>query len=353
MAELTYKDAGVDTDEGARAVEAIRADVRSTYRPEVVGDIGGFGGLFSAAALKDMDDPLLVSGTDGVGTKLALAQRFDRHEGVGIDLVAMCANDILTCGAEPLFFLDYVAVGKLESEQMARIVSGIAAGCRQAGCALVGGEMAEHPGVMAADDYDLSGFCVGAVDRPKMVGPHLVRAGDVILGLASTGVHSNGFSLVRRAITDRASDDYLTQRRPELEDRSLLDALLMPTRIYVPSVQAVREAGLPVHALAHITGGGITENLDRALPDGLDAVVERGSWDNQSVIEFVMKAAELSEEQAYKTFNMGIGMAVICAPEDAGDIARVLEEHDERVWRIGAIEPSADGGHATGKVVYR
>ncbi|MGN0034346.1 MAG: AIR synthase-related protein, partial [Coriobacteriales bacterium] len=159
--------------------------------------------------------------------------------------------------------------------------------------------------------------------------------------------------LVRRAITDRASDDYLTQRRPELEDRSLLDALLMPTRIYVPSVQAVREAGLPVHALAHITGGGITENLDRALPDGLDAVVERGSWDNQSVIEFVMKAAELSEEQAYKTFNMGIGMAVICAPEDAGDIARVLEEHDERVWRIGAIEPSADGGHATGKVVYR
>jgi phosphoribosylformylglycinamidine cyclo-ligase len=353
MAELTYKDAGVDVDEGARAVEAIRADVRSTYRPEVVGDIGGFGGLFSAAAFKGMDDPLLVSGTDGVGTKLALAQRFDRHDGVGIDLVAMCVNDILTCGAEPLFFLDYVAVGKLDSAQMQRIVGGVAEGCRQAGCALVGGEMAEHPGVMDPSDYDLSGFCVGVVDRPKMIGPHLVRDGDVVLGLASTGIHSNGFSLVRRAVTDRASEDYMTQRRPELDDHTLLDALLAPTRIYVRSVRAVLDAGLPVHALAHITGGGITENLSRSLPDGLDAVISRGSWDVHPVISFVQKAAELSDEQAFRTFNMGIGMALVCAPEDVDAIAAILEDRGERVWRIGVIAPSDQGQRAAGKVVYR
>lgn len=353
MVELTYKDAGVDTSEGARAVDAIRDAVRSTYRDEVVGDIGGFGGLFSAAALKKMDDPLLVSGTDGVGTKLAIAQRFERHEGVGVDLVAMCANDILACGAEPLFFLDYVAVGKLDASQMEHIVGGIAEGCRQAGCALVGGEMAEHPGVMAPDDYDLSGFCVGAVDRKDMIGPQLVREDDVVLGLASSGIHSNGYSLVRRAITDKASEDYMTQKREELDGRSLLDALLEPTRIYVNPIKAVEAVGLPIHALAHITGGGITENLDRALPEGLDAVIEKGSWKIPSIIGFVTKAAELSEQQAFKTFNMGIGMALICDPDDAQDIEEVLVEHGEKVQRIGTIEASAQGSRAKGKVVYR
>jgi phosphoribosylformylglycinamidine cyclo-ligase len=353
MVELTYKDAGVDTAEGARAVDAIRDAVRSTYRDEVVGDIGGFGGLFSAAALKDMDEPLLVSGTDGVGTKLALAQRFDRHDGVGIDLVAMCANDILACGAEPLFFLDYVAVGKLDSGSMARIVGGIAEGCRRAGCALVGGEMAEHPGVMDADDYDLSGFCVGVVDRKDMIGPQLVREGDVILGLASTGIHSNGYSLVRRAITDKASEDYMTRKRDELGKRSLIDALLEPTRIYVKSVRSVLAAGLPIHALAHITGGGITENLDRALPEGLDAAIQLGTWDIPSVITFVSKAAELSQEQALKTFNMGIGMAVMCDEADVDAITSVLEDNGERIWRIGVIEKSAQGARAKGQVVYR
>ena len=199
---VTYKDAGVDTAEGARAVERIREAVRSTYRPEVIGDIGGFGGLFSAAAFKDMDDPVMVSGTDGVGTKLKLAQLLDKHDTVGIDLVAMCANDILVSGAEPLFFLDYVAVGKLDSERMGAIVGGIAEGCRQSGCALIGGEMAEHPGTMDPDDYDLSGFCVGVVDRPKMITGELVKPGDVVLGLASSGLHSNGFSLVRRAVVE-------------------------------------------------------------------------------------------------------------------------------------------------------
>jgi phosphoribosylformylglycinamidine cyclo-ligase len=352
MAELTYKDAGVDIAEGARAVDAIRNAVQSTYRDEVVGDIGGFGGLFSAVALKDMDEPLLVSGTDGVGTKLAIAQRFDRHDDVGIDLVAMCANDILTCGAEPLFFLDYVAVGKLDSAQMARIVGGIAAGCRQAGCALIGGEMAEHPGVMDPDDYDLSGFCVGVVDRKKMIGPDLVREGDAIIGLASSGIHSNGFSLVRRAITNKASEEYMTRKRKELDGRSLLDALLEPTRIYVKSIQAVQKAGLPIHALAHITGGGITENLNRALPAGLDAHITLGSWDVPPVITFVTKAAEMSFSQALKTFNMGIGMAVICAEIFADDFMDALSGQGERVWRIGTVRKSEQGSKAAGQVIY-
>ena len=297
MAELTYKDAGVDIAEGARAVDAIRNAVQSTYRDEVVGDIGGFGGLFSAVALKDMDEPLLVSGTDGVGTKLAIAQRFDRHDDVGIDLVAMCANDILTCG-------------------------------------------------------DLSGFCVGVVDRKKMIGPDLVREGDAIIGLASSGIHSNGFSLVRRAITNKASEEYMTRKRKELDGRSLLDALLEPTRIYVKSIQAVQKAGLPIHALAHITGGGITENLNRALPAGLDAHITLGSWDVPPVITFVTKAAEMSFSQALKTFNMGIGMAVICAEIFADDFMDALSGQGERVWRIGTVRKSEQGSKAAGQVIY-
>ncbi len=350
--EVTYKHAGVDTREGARAVDAIRDAVKSTYREEVVGDIGGFGGLFSAAALKGMEDPLLVSGTDGVGTKLALAQRFDKHDAVGIDLVAMCANDILACGAEPLFFLDYVAIGKIEAEHVARIVGGIAEGCRQAGCALIGGEMAEHPGVMAADDYDLSGFCVGVVDRPKMIDPAQVKAGDVVLGLASSGIHSNGFSLVRRALTDQKSDKKLLKAREDLNGGSIIDALLAPTRIYVKSILAAIESGAPIHAIAHITGGGITENLNRALPCGLDAVVEWGSWPMLPIIKRVVKAASLSREEALKTFNMGIGMCIVCASEDAGALTETLELQGERVFKIGTIVASEDGEEAPGKVRY-
>ncbi|NTU89161.1 MAG: phosphoribosylformylglycinamidine cyclo-ligase [Actinobacteria bacterium] len=353
MSEITYKEAGVDTQEGARAVDAIRDAVKSTYRDEVVGDIGGFGGLFSAAALKNMQEPLLVSGTDGVGTKLALAQRFDRHDTVGIDLVAMCANDILACGAEPLFFLDYVAIGKLDSGHVARIVGGIAEGCRQAGCALIGGEMAEHPGVMAEDDYDLSGFCVGVVDKPKMLNLENVCEGDAILGLASSGVHSNGFSLVRRALTDGADDDTLLASREDLGGLSLVDALLAPTRIYVRSILGLLASGAPVHALAHITGGGITENLDRALPRGLDAAVVAGTWAIPPVITYVVDAAGLSQEQALRTFNMGIGMAVICDPSDAAAIKETLELHGERVFEIGTIIASDEGRDAKGKVVYR
>ncbi len=345
--QITYKDAGVDIDEGARAVQAIRGAVQSTYRPEVIGDIGGFGGLFSAAAFKDMEDPIMVSGTDGVGTKLQLAQMIDRHDSCGIDLVAMCVNDVLACGAEPLFFLDYVAIGKLKSEQMAKIVGGIAEGCRQANCSLVGGEIAEHPGVMPEDDYDLSGFCVGVVDRPKMIGPELVEEGDVILGMASTGIHSNGFSLVRRAVTEKKSLEELTAPCEELGGTSIMDALLAPTRIYVKSIVNLLKKGLPVHAVAHITGGGITENLDRALPKNLDAQVELGTWDVLPIIDYVIKAAGLSQEQALKTFNMGVGMCVICKPEDAAAIQAELEATGEKVYTIGQVIAGE------GKVVYK
>lgn len=347
MAEqITYKDAGVDIDEGARAVDAIRASVKSTYRPEVIGDIGGFGGLFSAAGIKAMEEPILVSGTDGVGTKLALAQMAGKHDTVGIDLVAMCVNDVLACGAEPLFFLDYVAIGKLRSEHVAQIVEGIAEGCRQAGCALIGGEMAEHPGVMDPDDYDLSGFCVGAVDRPKMLNPADVEAGDVVLGLASTGVHSNGFSLVRRSVTEKLPLEELSAPNSRLGGQSILEALLAPTRIYVKSILRLIRSVAQVHAVAHITGGGITENLNRALPETLDAAIELGSWSCPPVIDYVVDAAGLSREEALKTFNMGVGMCVICAPEVAAQAKEVLEECGETVFEIGKIV------EGSGKVTY-
>ena len=348
MAEqITYKDAGVDIDEGARAVDAIRASVKSTYRPEVIGDIGGFGGLFSAAALKQMDDPILVSGTAGVGTKIALAQMAGKHDTVGIDLVAMCVNDVLACGAEPLFFLDYVAIGKLRSDHISQVVGGIAEGCRQAGCALVGGEMAEHPGVMNPDDYDLSGFCVGAVDRPKMLNPENVAEGDVILGLASTGIHSNGFSLVRRAVTEVMDAGELTVERAELDGVSVLDALLAPTRIYVKSILELRREVPQIHAVAHITGGGITENLNRALNDHVDAQVNEGSWTQPPIIDFVVEKAGLSREEALKTFNCGIGMCVICPPEVERAAIEQLESTGEKVFKIGSVIPG------DGKVVYR
>jgi phosphoribosylformylglycinamidine cyclo-ligase len=342
----TYRDAGVDTAEGARAVSAIRAMVQSTYRREVIGDIGGFGGLFSIAAAKDMDDPVLVSGTDGVGTKLVLAQMLDKHDTVGIDLVAMCVNDILASGAEPLFFLDYVAVGKLVAERMERIVAGIAEGCRQAGCSLVGGEMAEHPGVMGDDDYDLSGFCVGVVDRAEMVDGSTVESGDVILGLASSGLHSNGFSLVRRVLVD-GRDDALSVPRVDLGGETLGESLLTPTRIYVSAILRLLRAGVPVKAMAHITGGGITENLDRVLPSNLDAAVVPASWRVPQIIQIAVEAAGLSADEALKTFNMGIGFALILDASDAPKAAALLREAGETVYEIGDVI------EGEGRVVYR
>ncbi len=404
---VTYEDAGVDTAEGARAVDAIKQMVAETNRPEVIGGIGGFGGLFSAAAIKDMEDPILISGTDGVGTKLVLAQLLDRHETVGQDLVAMCVNDILASGAEPLFFLDYVAIGHIEAEQMAKIVKGVADGCKLAGCALVGGEMAEHPGVMRPDDYDMAGFAVGVVDRPKMINPENVKAGDVIIGLPSTGVHSNGYSLVRKVIgvdgiipgtpeaeAKRAeleqvleelggislADALLAPTRiyvkpvlellrggapvhalahitgeleqvlEELGGISLADALLAPTRIYVKPVLELLRGGAPVHALAHITGGGITENLNRALPKDVDALVERNGsemgWSVPPVITYVSEHAELAPNEACKTFNMGVGLCIICSADDEAGIVAALENMGEHPFRVGTcIE-------GTGEVKY-
>lgn len=334
--KTTYAEAGVSTAEGARAVDAIKDAVHSTYRKEVIGDIGGFGGLFSIAAAKDMEDPILVSGTDGVGTKLQIARLADKHDTVGIDLVAMCVNDILATGAQPLFFLDYIAVGKLKAEDVSQVVGGIAEGCRQSGCALIGGEMAEHPGVMEDDDYDLSGFCVGLVDRKAMLDPSQVKEGDVLLGLASSGIHSNGYSLVRKVCIEGKTQYELRLEREELEGQSVQDALLTPTRIYVKAVQEVLSSHPDaVHALAHITGGGITENLDRALPDSIDAQVELGSWDIPPIISYVCKAARLDEDDALKTFNMGIGMVLIVDPQQADNVKKTLEGVGERVFTIG------------------
>lgn len=335
---VTYAEAGVDIVEGARAVDAITDTVHSTYRPEVVGDIGGFGGLFSIAAAKDMVDPLLVSGTDGVGTKLKVAQRLGVHDTVGIDLVAMCVNDILATGAEPLFFLDYVAVGKLDAEAMAKIVGGIGEGCRQSGCALIGGEMAEHPGVMDPDDYDLSGFCVGLVDRPRMLDPESVREGDVLIGLASSGLHSNGYSLARKVCIEGRTEEELREAREDLGGQSILEVLLTPTRIYVKPVRAVMEQ-VPggIRALAHITGGGITENLNRALPAGVNAEVDLGTWPIPPVVRFACEQANLSEAEALKTFNMGLGMVLIVDPAAAEAVEAALAAAGEETYRVGRI----------------
>ena len=335
---VTYAEAGVDIVEGARAVDAIKDTVHSTYRPEVVGDIGGFGGLFSIAAAKDMADPLLVSGTDGVGTKLKVAQRLGVHDTVGIDLVAMCVNDILATGAEPLFFLDYVAVGKLDAEAMAKIVGGIGEGCRQSGCALIGGEMAEHPGVMDPDDYDLSGFCVGLVDRPRMLDPESVREGDVLIGLASSGLHSNGYSLARKVCIEGRTEEELREAREDLGGQSILEVLLTPTRIYVKPVRAVMEQ-VPggIRALAHITGGGITENLNRALPAGVNAEVDLGTWPIPPVVRFACEQANLSEAEALKTFNMGLGRVLIVDPAAAEAVEAALAAAGEETYRVGRI----------------
>lgn len=344
---VTYSDAGVDTQAGARAVDAIRDAVRSTYRPEVIGDIGGFGGLFSAAGLRDMRDPVLVSATDGVGTKIRVAQALGKHDTIGIDLVAMCANDIAVSGAEPLFFLDYIAIGKLDSATVEQIVGGIADGCRQAGCSLIGGEMAEHPGVMADDDYDLSGFCVGVVERDRMLDTASVRPGDVILGLASSGLHSNGFSLVRRVLVE-GREEALAIPRVDFGGRTLGEVLLEPTRIYVPAVRRALEAAPhgAIRSIAHITGGGITENLDRALPADCDAHVSLDAWKTPRIFDLIAEEAALGPAEMCRTFNMGIGLAIIADKRRAADIAVALREAGETVFEIGEI---AEG---TGRVVY-
>ena len=341
---LTYADAGVSIDAGNALVKAIGPLARSTARAGADAELGGFGGLFDLRAA-GFSDPLLVAANDGVGTKLKLAIDLNRHDGVGIDLVAMCANDLVVQGAEPLFFLDYFATGALDNDVAQRVVASIAEGCRQAGCALIGGETAEMPGMYAAGDYDLAGFCVGAVERGELIDGSKVAPGDAIVGIASCGVHSNGFSLVRRIIADRGWD--LTAEVSFLRGASLGEALLEPTRIYVRSLLPLVRDGL-IHGLAHITGGGLLENVPRVLPKGLRATIDVNSWEFPPLFAFLQEGGAIAPEEMARTFNCGIGMVVIVAASDADAVTARLQDCGEGAFVIGRVEPGARGCTVTG-----
>ena len=336
---LTYAEAGVSIDAGNALVKTIGPLAKSTSRPGADAQLGGFGGFFDLKAA-GYSDPLLVAANDGVGTKLKLAIETGRHDGVGIDLVAMCANDLIVQGAEPLFFLDYYATGKLDNDVAAQVVASIAEGCRQAGCALIGGETAEMPGLYAASDYDLAGFCVGAVERDKVLTGGNIEAGDIVLGLASSGVHSNGFSLVRKIIVQQGWD--LARGFPAEDGRTLGDALLTPTRIYVRSLLQLVQGG-HIKALAHITGGGILENIPRVLSDGCHAIVETDRWDLPLLFQLLQEGGNIAPEEMARTFNCGIGMVVIVGTDQADDVARKLENANETVFQIGRIEAGSKG----------
>ena len=316
----SYRDAGVNIEAGYEGVKLMKEHVARTMIPGVVSDIGGFGGLF-APQLSGMTEPILVSGTDGVGTKIRIAQRMNKHDTVGIDCVAMCVNDIICCGAKPLFFLDYIAIGRNEPEKVATLVSGVAEGCVQSGCALIGGETAEHPGIMAPDDYDLAGFCVGIVDKPKLIDNSKMQAGDVILALPSSGIHSNGYSLVRKVFDVEHAD--LSAYCPEL-GQTLGEALLTPTSIYVKPVLRCMDA-VTVKGMSHITGGGFFENIPRCLPEGLSAKIEKAAVRIQPVFHMLQNRGGISEHDMFNTYNMGVGMAVIVAKEDADKAIAALD----------------------------
>ncbi|OAJ70658.1 phosphoribosylformylglycinamidine cyclo-ligase [Methylobacillus sp. MM3] len=336
---ISYRDAGVDIEAGDALVEDIKPFAKRTMRPEVLAGIGGFGSLFEVP--KKFKNPVLVSGTDGVGTKLKLAFQLNKHDTVGIDLVAMCVNDILVQGAEPLFFLDYFACGKLEVGAAAQVIKGIAAGCEQAGCALVGGETAEMPGMYPPGEYDLAGFSVGAVDKDKIIDGTTIAPGDVVLGLASSGAHSNGYSLVRKLIevSGIAMDS-------DFHGRPFRDVVMEPTRIYVKPLLKLIET-LPVKGMAHITGGGLTENIPRVLPEGVTAELKRGSWTIPPLFGWMQEQGNIAEDEMLRTFNCGIGMAIIVAAEDAERATALLAAEGEQVFRIGVIRTRAAGEHQT------
>ncbi len=334
---LSYRDAGVDIDAGEALVEAIKPYAARTKRPGVLGGLGGFGALFELP-LDRYKQPVLVSGTDGVGTKLKLAIDLQRHDTIGIDLVAMCVNDLVVQGAEPLFFLDYYATGKLDVAVATAVIKGIAAGCEQAGCALVGGETAEMPGLYHAGDYDLAGFAVGVVEKSRLIDGSKVAPGDVLLGIASSGPHSNGYSLIRKIIDVSGAD--LAQ---DFHGRTLGDTLLAPTRIYIkPLLQLF--AQLDVHALAHITGGGLLDNIPRVLPDNTRAVLQSTAWPRPPIFDWLQQHGGVTDTEMHRTFNCGIGMVVIVAAADAERAISQLSAAGETVWRIGAIEAAALGG---------
>jgi phosphoribosylformylglycinamidine cyclo-ligase len=329
----TYREAGVDIDAGNEFVRRITPLVRSTFRPEVLTDLGGFGGLFRFDSAR-YTEPVLVSGTDGVGTKLKIAFLMDRHDTVGIDLVAMCVNDVAVSGAEPLFFLDYLATGKLAVPKAEAIVKGIAEGCRQAGCALIGGETAEMPSFYPEGEYDLAGFAVGVVDRPKIIDGRDIRPGDALIGLASSGLHSNGYSLARRVLFEQGRLT-VSSRLPEL-DRPLGEVLLTPTRIYAKQILGMVTSG-PIRGIAHITGGGLTENLPRIFPKGCGAVIRRGSWPVPPIFAVLQKMGSISDDEMFRVFNMGIGLLLVVPSSAAAEVMTRATELGERAYRLGEI----------------
>ena len=336
----SYAAAGVDVTAGYESVERIKPMVESTYIPGVMGTLGGFGGMF-APDVAGMKKPVLVSGTDGVGTKLRLAQLMDKHDTIGIDCVAMCVNDIICGGAAPLFFLDYIACGKNDPARIAEIVTGITEGCRQSECALVGGETAEHPGLMPDDDYDVAGFSVGIVDEEKIIDGKRLAQGDTLIGLASTGVHSNGFSLVRKVLDVEHAD--LTSPVDQLGGKSLGEALLTPTRIYVKAIKALLKAGVDIHAVSHITGGGFYENVPRMMTDGLTARIQLSSFPKLPIFQLIQDKGNIPERDMYNTFNMGIGMILALPADQAQQALSVLADAGESAYAIGEVVAGADG----------
>ncbi|MFC4102165.1 phosphoribosylformylglycinamidine cyclo-ligase [Paenibacillus xanthanilyticus] len=333
MAEA-YKQAGVDIAAGNEAVERMKKHVKKTFRPEVLTDLGGFGGLFGLNKDK-YEEPVLVSGTDGVGTKLKVAFAMDKHDTIGIDAVAMCVNDIVVQGAEPLFFLDYLACGKVVPEKIEAIVAGIAEGCVQSGCALIGGETAEMPGMYSAEEYDIAGFTVGIVDKKKIIDGKTIAPGDAVIGLASSGIHSNGYSLVRRLLLEQSGYS-LDQTLPELDGKKLGDVVIEPTRIYVKSCLELINR-VQVKGMAHITGGGFIENIPRVLPDGVNVNIEYGSWPIQPIFKLMQEKGSITNRDMFTTFNMGVGMVVVVPADQAEEAVRVAKELGEDAYRIGTV----------------
>ena len=337
---MDYKNSGVDIEAGYKSVELMKEHVKKTMRPEVLGGLGGFSGAFSLDKIKEMEEPTLVSGTDGCGTKVKLAFILDKHDTIGIDAVAMCVNDIACAGGEPLFFLDYIACGKNYPEKIATIVSGVAEGCLQSGRALIGGETAEHPGLMPEDEYDLAGFAVGVVDKKDIITGENLKADDVIIGMASSGVHSNGFSLVRKIFNMDA--ETLNTYHEEL-GKTLGEALIAPTRIYVKALKSIKEAGVTVKACSHITGGGFQENVPRMLPEGKHAMIEKNSYEIPAIFKMMAREGNVEEEMMYNTYNMGIGMMVCVDPADVDKTMEAIKAAGDTPYVIGKIVDGEKG----------
>ena len=337
---MDYKKAGVDIEAGYKSVELMKKHVKETMRPEVLGGLGGFSGAFSLAAIKDMENPILLSGTDGCGTKVKLAFLMDKHDTIGIDAVAMCVNDVACAGGEPLFFLDYIACGKNYPEKIATIVKGVAEGCKQSGCALIGGETAEHPGLMPEDEYDLAGFAVGVVDEKDLITGEKIKAGDTLIGIASSGVHSNGFSLVRKVF--EMTTENLNTYYDEL-GTTLGEALLAPTRIYVKALKSIKDAGVTVHGCSHITGGGFQENIPRMLPDGIRAVVKKDSYEIPAIFKLLQKTGNIEEDMMYNTYNMGLGMVLAVDPADVDKTMEAIEAAGDTAYIVGTCEAGEKG----------